>query len=161
MPAQDRYVVTRTIAAPPSDVFAVLADPGRHQETEPTDWVRDAVTTEKLTAAGQVFAVNMYLERIGGPYVMHNLVTVFEQDRAIAWLPGRLDDAGSHDAMGWSWRYDLTPTDGGTDVTLTYDWSATPQQTRDQLGGLPPFGEDFIAKSLASLARAAGDDASA
>lgn len=32
-----RYAVTRTIAAPPEAVFALLADPARHHETEPTD----------------------------------------------------------------------------------------------------------------------------
>ncbi len=34
----ERFVVTRTITAPPAEVFAVLADPARHQETEPGDW---------------------------------------------------------------------------------------------------------------------------
>ena len=32
-----RYAVTRTIAAPPEEVFALLADPARHHETEPTE----------------------------------------------------------------------------------------------------------------------------
>ncbi len=38
-----RFVVTRTIPAAPAEIFALLADPTRHQETEPGDWVRDAV----------------------------------------------------------------------------------------------------------------------
>ena len=41
--------------------------------------------------------MNMFLETAGGHYVMHNLVTEFEKDRTIAWLPGQLDDAGKHD----------------------------------------------------------------
>ena len=52
--------------------------------------------TEPITGTGQMFAMNMFLDRAGGHYVMHNLVTEFEQDRSIAWLPGQLDDAGSH-----------------------------------------------------------------
>ncbi|MFB1298854.1 ATPase [Mycobacterium sp. pW049] len=153
MTAEERYVATRTVAAPAADIFAVLADPSRHQDTEPTDWVRDAVTTDPLTEAGQVFVVNMFLEHLGGEYVMHNLVTVFEQDRSIGWLPGNVDAGGRHSAPGWWWRYDLAPTAAGTDVTLTYDWSATLQAVRDQLGGLPPFGREFLDESLASLAR--------
>ena len=70
----ERYVVTRTIPASPAAVFAVLADPTRHKDTEPGDWVRDAIDTEPITASGQMFAVNMFLEQAGGHYVMHNLV---------------------------------------------------------------------------------------
>ena len=150
-----RFVVTRTLAAGPSAVFAVLADPARHQETEPGDWVRDAVDPTPITAVGQVFAVNMFLELAGGDYVMHNVVTEFVADRTIAWLPGQLDASGTVIPGGWSWRYDLVPNGAGTDVTLTYDWTDTPQHFRDQIGGMPPFSEDFLAASLAALERAA------
>ena len=51
-----------------------------------------------------------------------------KQDRTIAWLPGELDDSGKHNPGGWFWRYDLSPNDDGTDVTLTYDWTGTPQE---------------------------------
>jgi len=148
----ERYVVTRTIAATPANIFAVLTDPTRHQDTEPGDWVRDAVDTGPVTATGQMFAVNMFLEQAGGHYVMHNLVTAFEQDRTIAWLPGQLDDSGRHSPGGWWWRYDLAPAGAGTDVTLTYDWSGTLQDFRDNVG-VPVFGEDFIEESLATLDR--------
>ncbi|MBV8965323.1 MAG: ATPase [Mycobacteriaceae bacterium] len=153
MSTDERWVATRTIAATPSEIFAVLSDPSRHKDTEPGDWVRDAIDTEPITGTGQIFAVNMFLERIGGPYVIHNLVTVFEQDRAIAWAPGRLDDAGRHRPGGWTWRYDLVPNGVGTVVTLTYDWSATPQKFRDEVGNPPPFEAQFLDDSLAALDR--------
>jgi len=149
----ERYAVTRTIAATPAEVFAVLADPCRHQNCEPGDWVRDAVDTTPITAIGQMFAMNMYLERAGGHYVTYNLVNVFDNDRAIGWITGRLDDAGNHDPGGWFWRYDLTPNGDRTDVTLTYDWSATPQAFRDQVGGMPVFPQDYLAASLITLER--------
>jgi hypothetical protein len=151
----ERYVVTRTIPASPAAVFAVLADPTRHKDTEPGDWVRDAIDTEPITASGQMFAVNMFLEQAGGHYVMHNLVTEFEKDRTIGWLPGQFDESGRHSPGGWFWRYDLAPNGAHTDVTLTYDWSGTTQQFRDQVG-VPVFGEQFIDESLAALARAVG-----
>ncbi len=150
---EERYVVTRTIPAAPAEIFAVLANPARHKDTEPGDWVRDAIDTAPITGKGQMFGVNMFLEQAGGHYVMHNLVTNFEQDRTIAWLPGQLDEAGKHGPGGWWWRYDLTPNGEGTDVTITYDWSDTEQEFRDTIG-VPVFGPDFIEESLASLERA-------
>ncbi|MBW0015698.1 ATPase [Mycobacterium sp.] len=164
----ERYVVTRTIPATPKEIFALLADPSRHQSTEPTDWVRDAVDQEPITGTGQIFAMNMYLTQAGGDYVTYNLVNVFDEDRAIGWLPGILDEAGNHTPGGWFWRYDLSPNDlspndlapsdlapngDGTDVTLTYDWSATPQEFRDQVGQMPIFAEDYLAASLETLER--------
>lgn len=151
----ERFIVTRTIPAPPSAVFAVLTDPTRHQDTEPGDWVRDAVSTDRITAAGQIFVINMFLEFAGGHYVMHNLVTDFEPDRTIAWLPGQLDESGTHQPGGWWWRYDLAPNGDGTDVTITYDWTDTPQSFRDQVGGMPPFPQQYIEESLAALERSA------
>jgi hypothetical protein len=93
----------------------------------------------------------MFLVAAGGDYVTHNLVNVFDKDRAIGWMPGVLDDAGNHNPGGWFWRYDLAPNGDRTDVTLTYDWSATPQEFRDRVGTMPIFGDDYLAASLATL----------
>jgi hypothetical protein len=147
------FEVTRPILATPKAIFAVLAAPARHCDTEPTDWVRDAVDAEPITGVGQIFAMNMYLEAAGGDYVTYNLVTEFEKDHAIAWMPGRLDDAGNHAAGGWFWRYELAPKGDHTDVTLTYDWTGTPREFREQIGGMPPFPEDYLSASLADLER--------
>jgi hypothetical protein len=151
---EERYVVTRTIAATPAAVFAVLSDPTRHKDTEPGDWVREAIDTKPITAIGQIFAMNMFFPRAGGHYVTHNLVTEFERDKTIAWATGSLTESGEHQPGGWWWRYDLAPNGTGTDVTLTYDWTATPQSFRDQIGGMPPFDVTFIEQSLAALDRA-------
>lgn len=147
------FTVTRTISAAPTAIFAILADPARHCDTEPTDWVRDAVTPEPITGVGQIFTMNMYLEAAGGDYVTHNLVTEFDKDHVITWMPGRLDDAGNHAAGGWFWRYELHPNGNHTDVTLTYDWTDTPQEFREQIGGMPPFAEDYLSSSLANVER--------
>lgn len=149
----ERYAVTRTIAATPEQIFAVLADPSRHCNAEPTDWVRDAVDTAPITGTGQIFAMNMFLIHRGGHYVTHNLVNVFDKDRAIGWMPGQLDDAGNPELGGWFWRYDLVPDGDRTDVTLTYDWSATQQDFRESVGGMPVFGADYLVESLATLER--------
>ncbi|GAA1481131.1 SRPBCC family protein [Gordonia sinesedis] len=153
---EERLVAVRTVDASPERVFAVLADPARHQDTEPGDWVRDAVDPRPITAVGQLFAINMYHPNVGGDgtYVMVNKVTVFEPNRTIEWLPGQPGENGAHDPGGWTWRYDLADrADGGTDVTLTYDWSATPQVLRQHIGP-PPFGVEFLDESLGALADA-------
>ena len=85
--------------------------------------------------------------------MVHNVVTEFNQDRSIAWLPGELDESGRHSPGGWIWRYELAPNGAGTDVTLTYDWSGTPQEFRETVD-MPVFPVDFIEDSLASLERA-------
>src|ERR1700682_6118293 len=130
----ERYVVTRTIAATPADIFAVLADPTRHTDTEPGDWVRDAVDTDPVTGRGQMFAVNMFLEQAGGHYVMHNLVTAYDQNRAIAWLPGQLDDGGRHSPGGWWWRLRPGPRRCGyrrhAHVRLERDGAGLPRYRR-------------------------------
>jgi len=48
----ERYVVARTIAASPAEIFAVLANPTRHKDTEPGDWVRDAIDTDPAAGTG-------------------------------------------------------------------------------------------------------------
>lgn len=150
----EQLVVTHVVPATPDVIFAVLADPSRHHDTEPGDWVRDAIDAAPITAVGQVFGMNMHLDMLGGDYVMHNEVTEFEPDRVIAWMPGTTTDEGRLQTGGWTWHYRLEPTDGGTAVTLTYDWSRTPPQTRAGLPALPPFGRGFLHRSLDALERA-------
>ena len=148
--APTAMTATRVIPAPPSEIFALLADPTRHKDTEPGDWVRDAVTSEIIAGVGDVFVISMHLAA-RGDYSIHNVVTAFEPDRTIEWEPGRPDEAGRISTGGWSWRYDLAPAGASTEVTLRYDWSRTREEFAAEIGGMPPFGPDFLEASLASL----------
>lgn len=152
----EQLQATAHIGATPDAVFAFLCDPANHQHTEPTDWVRDAITSEQITAKGQTFGVHMYLEQVGGHYDMHNVVTAYEPGRTIAWLPGTLGEDGTHQPGGWWWRYDIEPAPEGDSsrVTLTYDWSGTSPEVRDEIGGMPPFPREYLDKSLAELGNA-------
>lgn len=150
---ESRMVARRDVQAPPEEVFALLRDPSRHQATEPGDWVGEAIHPEPITGVGQVFGIQMFHVNAGGHYRMDNTVTAFEPDVRIAWEPGQYDDDGNLGAGGWVWQYDLASKDGGTEVTLTYDWSAVPDSLQAELG-LPPFGPKFLERSLESLARA-------
>lgn len=154
-PDEGRYVVSRTIPAASQQVFALLADPARHHETEPTDWVRGSLEEDPtpLTGVGQVFGIEMFHENAQGRYDMHNRVIAFEQDRTIAWEPGQYGPDGELGTGGWTWRYDLAPEDERTRVTLIYDWSAVSEPMRERFG-LPPVPLSFLDESLAALEKA-------
>lgn len=151
--SDEQLIRTHVVDASAADIFAVLADPARHQDTEPGDWVRGPIDAQPLTEAGQVFGMNMHHSAQGGDYEMWNRVTALDPNRTIAWAPGMRGTDGTITAGGHVWRYDLEPDGDSTRVTLTYDWSGMPQEIRDQLGGMPPFGGGFLDESLQSLER--------
>ena len=146
-----------TISAPPQAVFAVLADPATHPTIDGTGWVTKALDTAPLTASGQVFRMAMYhANHPNGSYEMANRVAVYDPPRAISWEPGQ-DVAGDGKLQfgGWIWRYDLLPVgSAGTEVTLTYDWSAVPSFLREHIP-FPPFPVDHLENSLRHLAELA------
>jgi hypothetical protein len=144
---------TTTINASAEAIFAVLADPARHAAIDGTGWVREPLEQAPISAPGQLFRMAMYhANHPNGDYEMVNRVEVFDPPRAISWEPGY--DAGDGNVRfgGWIWRYDLTaivPSD--TEIRLTYDWSAVPEEARRQ-GQFPPFSPDHLDSSLAHLA---------
>ena len=154
--AEDAVSATMVINAPAQAIFAVLADPVTHAAIDGTGWVCEAVDSQPLTAAGQVFRMGMYHPgHPDGNYQTANRVQVFDPPRAISWEPGYDAGDGSLRFGGWIWRYDLAPAapsgPSGTTVTLTYDWSAVPESVRLRIG-IPPFPPDHLRDSLARLA---------
>jgi uncharacterized protein YndB with AHSA1/START domain len=105
----DTITATITVPAPAETVFDVLADPTTHSAIDGTGWVREALDSEPVTSAGQIFRVAMYHD--GHPnknYEMANKVVVCDRPHAIAWQPGQ--NAGSEGDLsfgGWIWRYDI------------------------------------------------------
>jgi hypothetical protein len=142
-----------TIGAAPEAVFAVLADTASHAAIDGTGWVRGSLTGDRITAVGQVFRVAMYHEdHPDGDYEIANRVEVFDEPRAIAWKPGtESPETGELSFGGWTWRYDLSPVDGSTVVTLTYDWSGVGPEVREYLH-FPPFPAGHLERSLEHLA---------
>lgn len=153
--ASETVTATTTITAPAETVFAILADPTTHPAIDGTGWLRESLDSEPLTEAGQIFRMAMYHDQHPDRhYRMANRVEVFDPPRAISWQPGS-DADGTINFGGWFWRYDLTPTDsGGTQVTLSYDWSAVPQFLREKIP-FPPFSPDHLDNSLSHLAKLA------
>ena len=113
--------VERFVKAPPSAVFALLADPSRHREIDGSGTLRDADGGSTRLALGDVFGMRM--QAGPAPYRMLNEVVEFEDDRRIAWQ-ARPDKAWAAKAIGGRiWRYELEARDGGTLVRETWDIS--------------------------------------
>ncbi len=150
---QENVSATLTLAAPAEKVFAVLADPTAHAAIDGTGWIREPVDRAPLTAVGQIFRMAMYhADHPDGDYQVANKIQVLDPPSAIGWLTGQEKDDGRLEFGGWFWRYDLVPLGpSGTEVTLTYDWSAVPQSIREYLR-FPPFGPEHLSNSLRHLA---------
>jgi uncharacterized protein YndB with AHSA1/START domain len=155
---QENVSATLTVAGPAARVFAVLADPATHAAIDGTGWVQEAVDPVPLTAAGQIFRMDMFhAGHPDGDYQVVNQVQALDPPRVISWRTGYEKDDGELEFGGWIWRYDLTPLGPSqTEVTLTYDWSAVPQFVRDRGIQFPPFGPEHLINSLHHLAGLAG-----
>ena len=118
--AKDVETVERVIPAPAEQIFALLADPGRHREIDGSGTLRDPKGPSSKLELGSKFGMAM---KLGIPYSMVSTVIEYEDGRRIAWqtrppgrLPGKL-------AGGRIWRYELEPVDGGTLVRESWDIS--------------------------------------
>lgn len=127
------------VAAPPAEVFAVLADPHRHPEIDGTGTVRGVVDGPDRLTLGATFAMSM---RQGMPYTTHNTVVEYDPERRIAWR---------HRARHL-WRYELRAVPGGTEVTETFDYSAKRLVRLVELIGMPKMAATALESTLAKLA---------
>jgi hypothetical protein len=120
--------VSRRIAATPSAIFAVLADPRRHIELDGSDMIRGTDHPTVISDVGDVFLMNMHNGEMGD-YVMRNTVVEFESDARIAWAPARHDI--EEEDWDHRWRFLLAPDGtGATIVTEEFDLSRSPEDAR-------------------------------
>jgi uncharacterized protein YndB with AHSA1/START domain len=127
-----------TVAAAPSEVFAVLADPHRHPDFDGSGTVKGRISGPHRLSLGDRFGMRM---RFGLPYVISNQVVELEEDRRIAWR-----HFGHH-----RWRYELEPVEGGTRVTETFDWSGARSPQLLELARIPAINARSIEKTLERL----------
>lgn len=126
------------VAAPPAEVFGLLADPRRHVEIDGSGTVKGMVKGPDRLSLGDRFGMRM---RLGVPYVISSEVVELEPDRRIAWR-----HVGHH-----VWRYELEPVDGGTRVTETFDWATARSPLALELLGIPARNARSIDKTLDRL----------
>lgn len=115
---RDTVTVQRLIPAPAERIFDLLADPARHREFDGSGTlVQSRSRGPRRLALGDTFGMDM---RWGVPYASRNVVSEYEENRLIAWR------TVFHPALaallaGRTWRYELTPVEGGTLVRETWD----------------------------------------
>lgn len=151
-PAASPRVVSESIdiVAPPEIVFSILADPRQQSRIDGSGSVRALLKGPERLSKGATFGVDMKL--FGVPYKIRNTVVEFEEGRRVAWR-----HFGGH-----RWRYVLEPTEGGTRVTESFDYSmhGLPQRLLIELAGFPARNRAGIAGTLVKLKEAAEADAS-
>jgi hypothetical protein len=144
-----RIKVSRQIDAPAGRIFALLADPARHEVIDGSGTVRSADSPQLLTAEGQRFRMHMHREDRGGAYATDNIVTTFRPDRALGWATTYPDQ----EPLGYTHTYLLEPDgDDRTVVTQIYDWSGVTDP--DLLHLFPRISADELATTLNRLAEA-------
>lgn len=130
---------TAVVDAPPTEVFALLADPRRHAEFDGSGTVRGRLRGPDRLSLGARFGMRMHLLL---PYAITNEVVEFEPDRRIAWR-----HLGHH-----VWRYQLAPAERGrTEVTETFDWAPARAPRALELAGVPARNARSIERTLARL----------
>lgn len=147
----ERMEVQRTIAAEPAAIFSILCDPHGHVTIDSSGMLQDA-TGSPAAAVDDEFVVHMDRESLNdfplGKYDVTVHITVFEQDREIAWtILGQLDPP-----IGHVYGYTLEPADGGTLVTSYYDWSTIHPVWKER-NIFPIMSELALRATLGILAR--------
>ncbi len=148
----ERFEVTRTIAAEPAAIFAVLRDPQGHVAIDSSGMLQSA-DGEPVRRAGDSFVVHMDREALNdypelGRYDVTVTISEFEPDREIAWQVS----GAVRPPIGHVYGYRLDPADGGTRVTSYYDWSNIDARWR-AAGIFPVISEGALRATLGILAR--------
>jgi hypothetical protein len=138
--AVQQVSVSRVIHASPEAIFDVLADPARHHEIDGSSMVQGARGESKRLTKGSKFGMDMKFGPI--PYRIDNTVTEFEENRLIAW----------QHFFHHTWRYELEPVEGGTQVTESFDWSTARIPKAIELVGYPKAHLKNITTTLERLA---------
>ncbi len=150
----DRIEVQRTIAAPASDIFAVLCDPQGHVAIDSSGMLQDA-DGASVAAVGDSFVVHMDREALNdfpelGRYDVTVTIREFDQDQLIAWtVLGQIRPQIGH---VYGYRLEPDQQNEGTLVTSFYDWSEIDEKWREA-GIFPVISEGALRASLGILDR--------
>jgi len=151
MTDQKRITVQRTIDAPTQAVFDVLSNPERHPELDGSGFVVSDEKTDRITATGQVFRMNMSGPHMGGDYQTDNTVTGYDANHLLAWQTAPADTP----PPGWEWTWELAAQGSeSTEVTLTYDWGNVTDPALLEKVKFPLVSQSELEDSLGRLAAA-------
>ncbi|MCV7197602.1 SRPBCC family protein [Mycobacterium angelicum] len=142
--------VERVIKAAPDQIFALLADAGKHASFDGSDSVNHASAASVPLSKGAKFGMAMRgrKETLFIPYRTTNTVIEFEPDRRIAW-----QTVGMGGFVGGRiWRYELQAVDGGTLVRETWDVSQDKQKWLITSGSMPELTANGMRATLDRIA---------
>ncbi|MDO5628797.1 MAG: SRPBCC family protein [Mobilicoccus sp.] len=146
-----KITVSRTFDAAPKDLFEIVSNPARHADIDGSGQIVSDEKTDRITAVGQVFTMNMNAEHMGGDYQTDNHVVGYDENRLLAW---KTAPAGT-EPKGWKWLWEFTPEgQNATVVTLTYDWSEVTDKELLKKVSFPVVQEDALEATLGRLASA-------
>ncbi len=142
--------VERVINAPAAEIFALIADAGKHSSFDGSGTVNHASEPSQPLSLGSKFGMSMRgrPESLFVPYRTTNTVVEFEPDRRIAWQTTIARGL----VGGRIWRYELSPADGGTLVRETWDVSKDRQRPMLKMGAMPKQAEDGMRATLERIA---------
>ncbi|WP_416968651.1 SRPBCC family protein [Streptomyces sp. 4F14] len=150
--SDERFEVTREIAAPPARIFAVLTDPRGHVSIDSSGMLQSA-DGERVSKTGDSFVVHMDREALNdrpmGRYDVTVVITAYDQDTLIEWTP---TSPGFKPDIDHRYGYLLRATPTGTHVTSYYDWSMIHDRYR-AAGVFPILQESALRATLGILAR--------
>ena len=146
-----QITVQRSIPASADAIFDVLSNPERHPQLDGSGFIVSDDRTDRITANGQVFTMNMTGDHMGGDYQTDNHVVGYAKNKLLAW---KTAPAGT-EPPGWEWVWQLEPEGpDATSVTLTYDWSEVIDKDLLKKIKFPLVSEEQMANSLGNLAAA-------
>ena len=133
---------SREIAAPPEQIFELIADPAQQPRWDGNDNLTEAAVGQRIRAVGDVFTL-----ALTSGNVRENHVVEFDEGRRVAWRPAE----PGQESFGHLWRWELHPVDASrTRVTHTYDWTQLRDESRFPRARATT--EDKLQASLARLA---------
>jgi len=148
-----RIEVDRAIAADASTIFDLLRSPQGHVQIDASGMLMSA-EGDPASAVGDRFVVHMDRDSLRdfdlGEYDVIVIMSVFEQDREIAWtIDGKMQPP-----IGHVYGYRLEPIEGGTLVTSYYDWSDVHEAYAELVDTIfPVISEKNLMGTLGILAR--------
>lgn len=130
------------VAAPVTDIFALVVDPHRHPEIDGSGTVRDIdVEGPHKLGEGDEFTVGM--SQYGLPYKIKSKVTAVEENHVVEW----------QHPLGHRWRWELAEVSPRTTkVTETFDYSTAKLPFVIELLGYQRKNADGIESTLRALA---------
>jgi hypothetical protein len=157
--SEERIAASRTVAATPAEVFAIVTDPAMHVEIDGSGMLEATDGAPPVTAPGDTFTLDMDREPLGdqpmGKYQSVNTVTRIVPDTLVEWnvgLPGK-------GPFGHVYGWEIAAVGPGETVVTNYcEWPDVPDFAREHFPIVPlAMLEKSVDNLAALLAQRAAD----